>query len=496
MTFFLVVVLCNTDKMIVGIFQSTLLSAGFTTLLLLVSSVQVGAGGSDVELLAYEPLQYIRTSLPSADGVDSAWSDFVELSAREVGDLTAEMKKKLKVHLAKSGTSVVFAKGERVLTQRRSSNLKWDSKIEVPFSNFLSLFSVTLPILLEGYKHSVISDPIGQVLKGNDLKNPLVTGHESNSFLDLLNKLPTSPQTAALDLDSDALMKELKANGALAVHFANAVLGKTAKEAWTDALMAIGMEEMMFTENGHLIMTLNNLLQFTHTLLYDFNLLGVVPKSEMFPADGDRFIFGWWQNCPKTDTSDCFFPNLPKDTLFSLSPNLRIYVSPSTELLMIVLGPDASPATANGDFTAKKKLDTIGDIIKADAMIWEQLYSVVSTGESTDATIRGSSDAGGASQSDRSEEEPEKEKKKFEQKRDTSEQSSPSNAEESVEDPEQSQLAKWIHWSWPMLVFLFWVTISHVWVYWMFHCCWFIITRISSRAHIPRPKTAADAGQN
>ena len=93
--------------------------------------------------------------------------------------------------------------------------------------------------------------------------------------------------------------------------------------------------------------------------------------------------------------------------------------------------------------------------------------------------------------------------KKERQQRETSKQSQTEippqedgTLEESLEDPDQSELAKWIHWSWPTLVFLFWVTISHVWVYWMFHCGWFIVTRISKRAHIPRPKTAADAGQN
>lgn len=481
--------------MSIVIFQQRHLLTGFVVLLLLwtIDYGRAGSGSKIEELLSYEPLQYLRT-VSRTDGGDSAWRDFVEMSAQEAGDITAEMKKRLKVHLAKSGTSVVLAKGERVLTQRRSTNLKWDSTIELPYSNTLSLFSVILPILLEGYKHDVIDDPIGDVLRGEDVKNPLVRGHEARSFLDLLNKLPRSG--AELDLDSDELLKDLDANGALAVYFANAILGKSAREAWMDALMAIGIQEMKFSHNGLIVMNLKILLQYVLTVLHDFNLLGVVPKSEILPPDNDRYLFGWWQNCPKTKsgatmTRNCYSSYLPEDAIFSISRDVRIYISPSIELTMIVLGPDASPATASGQFSAKMNLKSIGDILRADSLIWEQLYSVISIE---------SSDADTVSQSDASEQERENKKSEQKQKRDSvdeREQTASSSDRETVkEDLNQSELAEWIHWMWPMVLFVFWVTISHVWVYWLLHCVWLIMTRLSSRAHIPRPKTAAEAGQN
>ena len=494
-------------------FHLSLLS-GATTLLFLLPVSLTSTGGSDRELLPYEPLQYLKTTSPSVSG-ESVWSEFVELSAQEAGKVTADMKGKLKSHLAKSGTSVVFAKGERVLTQRRTTKFKWDSPIELPFSNTLSVISVILPILFENYKHSVIADHIGKVLKGDDLNNPLVKARESRSFLDLLNKLPKSGTTSP-DLSSNTLLKELDSNGKLALYFANTVLGQSKKEAWMDALLAIGMEEMKFSKNGHLMMSLHSLLQYCLTTIHDFRILGVVPKSEMLTHDGNHYLFGWWQNCPKTKSdqaSECLLPNLPEDTIFSLSPDVRLYVSPSLELLLIIVGPDASPVTANGGYSAKKELKTIRDILQADDAIWEQFYSVFST-EQSDAGAASNSD--GISQSQVSDRERDDEKTRQEQKgreqerkednqqkqkrEETNKQSQhQTNAHpsgESVEDPDQSELAKWIHWVWPMLVFLFWVTISHVWVYWLFHCGWLIFTRIFKRAHIPRPKTAADAGQD
>ena len=482
-----------------AIFQLSLL-AGLVSFCLLSTTNSAGAaGGSDRELLPYEPIQYIKTVSPSVGG-GSVWREFVELSAQEAGELAAEMKKQLKAHLSKTGTSVVFAKGERVLTQRRSSKLKWESTIELPYSNTLSLVSVIMPILLENYKHSVIGNPIGEVLKGKDLENPLVKGRESRSFLDLLNTLPKSSST--LDLGSDALLKELEANGELAVYFANTILGQSTNEAWVDALLAIGMEEMKFTQNGHLVMSLNSILQYALTVLHDFRILGVVPKSEIMTPDSDHYLFGWWQNCPKTkpETSSCLLPDIPEDSIFSLSQNVRIYVSPSLELSMIIVGPDASPSNKKGDFAAKKELNSVSDILHEDGMIWKQIHSVISGGDESDASTSSVSDEG-VLQSDASERD--RGEKKERQQRETSKQSQieippqeDETLEESLEDPDQSELAKWIHWSWPTLVFLFWVTISHVWVYWMFHCGWFIVTRISKRAHIPRPKTAADAGQN
>ena len=509
---FLPICMIHRRAMDVVGFERSLL-AGTAALLLLWTISFTLVGGSDEQLLPYEPLQYLRTVSPSVSG-DSVWTEFVELSAQEVGELTAEMKAKLKAHLAKSGTSVVFAKGERVLTQLKTSKLKWDSPIEVPFSNTLSVISLILPILLENYKHSMIGDSIGKVLKGEDLDSPLVKGRESRSFLDLLNKLPKSDDAASLDLNSGALLKELNSNGELALYFANTVLGQSTKEAWTDALLSIGMEDLRFSQGGHLIMSLNSLLQYCLTVLHDFRLLGVVPKSEILTPDDNRYLFGWWQNCPKSnEASECLLPNLPEDTVFSLSPNVRLHISPSLELLLIIVGPNASPVTASGSYSAKKELKSISEIIQADSAIWEQVLSVVSAEES--GMSSSSSDGIGASQSNtdeqrreeknekaqkRDEREKEEEEGQGEQRRgETQEQSQsekPPPSEELVEEPERSELAEWIHWLWPSFLFLFWVTVSHVWVYWMLHCVWYILTRFSKRAHIPRPKTAADAGPN
>ena len=300
-----------------------------------------------------------------------------------------------------------------------------------------------------------------------------------------MNKLPT-PGDSSLDLDSITLLKELDNNGQLARYFANTVLGEMSKEAWSDALLAIGMEEVQFSEEGRLIMNLQALLQYILTVMHDVNLLGRVPKSEIIPPDGGHFLFGWWHNCPRS-SSGCLLPDLPEDMIFSLSQNVRIYISPSLELSLIVTSADASPDTAKGEFTAKKVMKTIGEILRADGLIWAELESVVSGEGSSQSSRVGD----GASKRQQEEEKDDRKKEKSET---STAEFSKASEQGRVEDPDRtdSQLAAWIHWGWPVTIFFFWVTISHVWVYWVFHCAWFILTRLSNRAHVPRPKTARD----
>lgn len=90
---------------------------------------------------------------------------------------------------------------------------------------------------------------------------------------------------------------------------------------------------------------------------------------------------------------------------------------------------------------------TIADILHEDRHIWDKIYSVI------DPT--------------------------------------PQNTEPKLEGTKDAQKAwTWTSWLWPILVFLFFILSSHIWVYWMFHAFWYVVGFFVKRTHIPRPKTA------
>ncbi len=419
---------------------------------------------SSEDLLPFEPVQYVKGQLPNS--VSTPFTNLIrDATPTEAAEFITKAKVLLKSHLGNSGTSAILIKGERVMVQRRASGLEWDSKIKLPYSNTISLISSLLPILLEGYKANTIKDPIGKVLRGKDLNHPLVAGRESLSLMDVLNKLPSVGKN--VDLDSSSLLSSLLANGELSMHFVNAILDNAAHEAWMDALMAIGSADIERDSNGQLIMDLNSLLQFSLTTAHDLKNIGAALRKERIPLDKGKYLFGWWFNCPKDSSSSCLIPSAPTDTIFSLSPDLRLYVTPSLELTLIILGPGAISASKD------KRLESIADILIEDAEIWRQLSSVAEDQSTSEAEANQSPEANTKTVPE-----------------------SPNEKVEAIEekiDTGDEDLIDMIHWVWPTLVFLFWVTFSHFWVYWILHVFWFFLTSVSKRAYARRPKTAAEA---
>ncbi len=428
---------------------------------------------SSEDLLPFEPVQYLKGQL--AKPVSTPFAKLMEeATPTQAADFITKAKKLLSSHLGSSGTSAVLVKGERVMVQRRAKDVQWDSKIKLPYANTISLVTTLLPILLEGFKGSTINDPIGKVLRGNDRNHPLVAGRESLSFMDIVNKLPLPGKK--LNLDSSSLLSSLSANGELSVHFINTILGDVANEAWNDALMAIGNADIQRDSNGQLIVDLNSLLQISLTMSHDLNTIGAALKKERIPLDNGKYLFGWWFNCLKDSGSNCLIPNAPTDTIFSLSPDLRLYVTPSLELTLIVLGPEAKSTSTD------KSTKSIADILIKDSEIWRQLTSFVGDDQST------SESSSAASKPDQK---PEASKVGS----DTANNKDSKATKEQIDQAtdEEDNLIAMIHFAWPISVFLFWVTFSHVWVYWLLHFIWFLVTSVSKNAHIPRPKTAAES---
>ena len=390
------------------------------------------------DLLPYEPLEMLKTYLPKQTGKDeSPWSKFKNAGSHELKNWTSVMKKNVRTHLSKArDVSVMFLKGEDMLIEKLAHQMKKNSSITIPYANVMSIIGITLPILLENYKSSVLTDPIGKILKGPDRQNPVVSGHEKWSCLDLLNKLPETDDSANI-LRDPQLMQALNSRGKLLLYVTNTVLGNSAREAWLDALLSVGMEEARIDNKGALVTSLNDLTHYVFTILHGFEVGPAAPKLEAYSPDTGRYLFSWWFNCPVGgEKDDCLFPRIPPDTVLNLSPGLRIYVSPYLRLSLII-------ANRSSGSQAKQSM-TIADILREDGHIWNQIYSVI------DPT--------------------------------------PQNTEEVTKETQKA----WTRtgWLWPILVFLFFILSSHVWVYWMFHAFWYVVGFFVKRTHTPRPKTA------
>ena len=90
---------------------------------------------------------------------------------------------------------------------------------------------------------------------------------------------------------------------------------------------------------------------------------------------------------------------------------------------------------------------TIADILHEDRHIWDKIYSVIDpTPQDSEAKLGETKDV--------------------------------------------QKVWTWTSWLWPILVFLFFILSSHIWVYWIFHAFWYVVGFFVKRTHIPRPKTA------
>ena len=393
------------------------------------------------DILPYEPVEMLKTHLDKqTSNEESPWSKLDDAGSRELKTWTSIMRKNLQAYLSKvRGVSVMFLRGEDVLAEKLAHGMRKNTSITIPYANLMSLMGVTLPILLESYKTNVLTDPIGQVLKGGDRENPVVKGHEQLSCLDLLNKLPKTGDSYSDVLQDPQLMQALNSHGKLLLYVANTVLGRSAKEAWFDALLSAGMEETKH-DQGALITSLNDLAQYVFTLQHGFETGPAAPQSEAYAPDNGRYLFSWWFNCPVGDASgECLLPRLPPGTMFNLSPGLRIYISPHLRLSLIITNSSSASH-------AKQSL-TVADILHEDRRIWNQIYSVL------DPTSR------------------------------------------DIPPTQETQQEGWtwsgiFYWVWPVLVLLFFILSSHVWVYWMLHAFWYVVGFFVKRTHIPRPKTA------
>lgn len=383
------------------------------------------------ELIPLEPIQYVKLQVSSVN-TSSIWNVLEEASPQQVGEMSSLLKSKLR----ESGSNAIFARGDRIIVNSLPSKALMDVKNVIPNANLISILSASMTILLENFQPKLITKPIGEILKEDALASSKIKGYESHSLLNILNS-PSFRSIGTQSLDHGTLMTDLDKNGEVALYFVNSILGDTAKEAWLDALLAYGVENNYVVNPNQLKFSLHDLFQFVLTMIHDYRTLNAATEFDFILQD-QKYLFGWWLNCPRT-TDNCIFPELPKDLIFSVSPILRLYFSPGFELSMIVSA-------------TKPHVKSLKDVIEVDEKIWHEVYSILNS--FTQGTT-------------------------------------PKLETPSINEPEDTQvMIDLIHRVWPILLFVFWVVSSHVWVYWMFYCCWLVATRVVKRTHIPRPKVA------
>ncbi len=405
------------------------------------------------ELMAYEPVEHLKghlEHLPFDEG-EIPWRQFLGLQPRELKNATKTITKNL-ISTLDQVTSVRLLKGENVLIEKLATGVTCESSVMLPPANILSLLGLTIPILLEDYKPETLSDPIGKLLKGVHLEHPLVKGRESLSLLDLIKDLPKTKEEGGTGVFTDPdLLTELGNRGDLAVFVVNSVLGSLSAEAWLDAFLSAGMERTKFSNEGNarVVTSLTEIGYFAAAISHDATVSSLPPKSDLFSLDNDRFLFNWWFNCPsrRIEESECLLPLAPAGTIFNLSPQLRIYVLPNLDLALIVAN-HSKPSTEE---KATEWTPSVAELVKGDRRIWKQFYSVI------DPSFK--EEEGGGPE---------------------------------LTEEERSILAESIHTLWPALLFIFFIFLSHVWVYWIFHGLWYVLSFVSSKVYVPRPKTAKE----
>ena len=414
---------------------------------------------SDQKWTDFQPVKAIKLELSDSQQ-PSIWTILGELDYEQAGAMTTHLKKSLLEFQSKY--SYVLAKGEHVISKHNAAGVSFDDPYEFPYGSSLALLSYSLGILLEGFRPAVIYHPMIESLKGKDRNNPILQRQKQKSLFDLLTTLPSFDGSQSVE-DSKEIVNGLDSYGREAMTYVNTILGKSKNEAWLDSFYALGIEEAPLTSSDQLKIKLHRLLSYSLAVIHEFKVSPSAPRIAGLPTVDRHYMFGWWVNCPNS-LGSCLCSQLPEDLIVSVTPTLRIYIVPSLELSLIV------------HTTQKADVRSLREMLGEDKSVWSEMRTFLEN-------------LGGTS--DRFQEVKQGSPVNSEAK---SSNALPENENDSVEkvakDSDDATI-RFIHHVWPVLVFVFWVVSSHVWVYWMLHCCWILATYASKRTHIPRPKSGS-----
>ena len=323
--------------------------------------------------LDHEPVEHLKAHLPKrGDDISGKLEVFLQAPPRELKRNAAKMETNLRKVLENDDhVSAFLVRGSNVLARRTVGGVQFNSTFLLPHAILLPILSTTLPILLEGFKPQLLTNPMGEVLKGKTRQHSNVRDYLSLSLHDLVTKLPREGNSVDLNLPN--LLSELNKRGKAAFFYLNTVLETVAEDAWRDALISVAMDHSVFGDNQQMLTHLKDLARYVEAVGSDIVNFYEVSKSDLLPLDGGHFLFGWWFNCPRTSSKGggregrCLAPFLPSNTMAILHHTVRVYTVPRLNLHLLVANSDNSAAAPR----------TLADVLEQDRMIWSALYSVV-----------------------------------------------------------------------------------------------------------------------
>lgn len=326
-----------------------------------------------------EPVEHLKAHLPKkGDGMSNKLKAFLQLPKKEARLKAAEINKNLRTALnTEARVNVFLLHGSKVLAQRTAPEIQFNSTILLPHGVLLPILATTLPILLEGYKRELLHNSMGDVLKGNARSDADVKDYLSLSLHDLITKLPQSGGES-VDFESSTLLSELNKRGKAALFYVNTVLENIAEDAWKDALISVTMDYSVFTDKRQMLTHFKDLGMYVDTLSNDLVNFYEVSKSDLYPLDGGHYLYGWWFNCPRSNTgSKCLAPFLPAASMAIFNRAIRIYSIPNLSLHLLIGNSGETAGTTH----------TIAEILKQDKLIWKAIYSVIDAASVSDKTV-------------------------------------------------------------------------------------------------------------
>lgn len=447
----------------------------FLLFLLLLLGVTVREGRSQV--LSYEPISVVKSLLATQSSREQAvWKQLKD------GDrqMRNSLRSTLKPSIQKGQAVVLSVRGELILQEFRGQ-VKLTSPLAMPSLNILSLLATSIPILFEGFKSKTLTDKLGSIVKSGD--KSLVSGYESMAMLDLLNKIPK-------DDDPKKFLEQFRKQADVAFRVANALLGSEAREAWIDSFMGVEMDDAEFDGNT-ITTTLSLLLRFANVVCSELSTLKTLQKTP-YPHS-ERFAFGWWLNCVAGGKS-CLLRSAPSDAVFSISPQLRIYLVPSLETMLLIVSDTGASAKS---FKA---------IIESDDNLWRQIKATFSPGESEEEESVVSKEE--LKEAKKEEKHERKERDVTGDKAAKMGKGREGKMEEEAEEREMLweeqylpefllfftsyirmyfQLTASLHWFNRGMLFAVFIVVTHYLCYAGFHCMWLFGTFFSKNVHKPRP---------
>ena len=419
---------------------------------LLILNLLIVSCSVDGKLLTVEPLVAVKSLVQDSTDLQSlTWEkikDINETSAQTPAILAA-------IENMVQSRAVLKINEDHIATLILPTGAKLDTPINIPYSNTLTLMSTALEFLLDGFDPEVLQKPLKDMEFAGDIVIP--KNMQGNTLLELINKVPQ------YNIEQIGLVNEMNLQARTTFLVVRDLLGKHFRDGWNDVFASISMDNALLNENMDVEAPLNDIAMFTQSTLLDWNKLEALPVDKMSSSiRGNSFAFGWWLNCERGQT--CLIDVLPRDTIISFSPALRIYIIPS-----IATGFVIANTVQKGQNSR-----TMNDLLNFDSELFARMLRVV---EAKEEPINAPTEDSVVS---------------------------PDLSNDS-QTPEDDFLDKCYNFvkAWVLLymdfvsrqflivramLYLVFLLVAHFVTAWLYHGIWWVMCRLVKRTHDPRPK--------